>query len=215
MPYTTEHKQRTRERIVESARELFNREGFVDVSIDQIMGNAGLTRGGFYNHFETKEDLFLEVIEDFGRCHPAARWEGVELDFTGEAATVARQMVDAYLSQQHLEDLGHQCPLMALPSDVAQTSPRLRAAYSRSVEQMAGLFEAGVVSRNGHTARERALALVALCVGGMVVARTTNDATLATEVREAARSLAAEVVANIEANGQNWTEELEPLDPRD
>ena len=87
MPYTTEHKQRTRERIVESARELFNREGFVDVSIDQIMGHAGLTRGGFYNHFETKEDLFLEVIEDFGRCHPAARWEGVELDFTGEAAT--------------------------------------------------------------------------------------------------------------------------------
>lgn len=180
--------------LLDAARELFNREGFVDVSIDQIMGHAGLTRGGFYNHFETKEDLFLEVIEDFGRCNPASRWEGVELDFTAAPATLARQMVDAYLSRQHLEDLGSQCPLMALPSDAAQTSPRLRAAYSRGIEQMAGLFEAGVAARNGHSKRERSLALVALCIGGMVVAQTTNDASLATEVREAARSLAAELV---------------------
>jgi hypothetical protein len=70
----------------------------------------------------------------------------------------------------------------------------LRAAYSRAIEQMAGLFEAGVAARNGHSKRERSLALVALCIGGMVVARTTNDASLATEVREAARSLAAELV---------------------
>ena len=71
MPYTAQHKQQTRERIVESARDLFNRSGFAEVSIDQIMGHAGLTRGGFYNHFETKEDLFLEVIEAFGNCNPA------------------------------------------------------------------------------------------------------------------------------------------------
>jgi len=194
MPYTAEHKQRTRHRIVESARELFNRRGFAEVSIDGIMAHAGLTRGGFYNHFKTKEDLFLEVIEDFGRCNPADRWEGVEIDFAAAPATVVRQMLTAYLSQEHLEDLGGHCPLMALPSNVAQTSPRLRAAYTKSVGAMAGLFEAGVESQNGRSSRELALAVTALCVGAMVIARTTDDDVLSGEVREAARSLATELI---------------------
>ena len=194
MPYTSEHKERTRHRIVESARELFNRSGFAEVSIDGIMAHAGLTRGGFYNHFDTKEDLFLEVVEDFGRCNPTDRWEGVELDFDAAPATVARQMIAAYLSQEHLEDLGGHCPLMALPSNVAQTSPRLRAAYSRSVETMAAVFEAGAGSPNGRSSRDLSVALAALCVGAMVIARTTEDEKLADEVREAAHSLATELI---------------------
>jgi|SRR5690348_4583743 TetR/AcrR family transcriptional regulator, transcriptional repressor for nem operon len=62
MPYTPEHKARTRERIVESAQRLFNRHGFNGVSIDEIMADAGLTRGGFYNHFGTKDELYAEVV---------------------------------------------------------------------------------------------------------------------------------------------------------
>ena len=84
---------------------------------------------------------------------------------------------------------------MALPSDIAQASPRLRTAYTRSVENMVGLFQAGVEAKGPLDAREAALALVALCVGGMVIARTTDDSALATEVREAARAFAGEVVA--------------------
>jgi TetR/AcrR family transcriptional repressor of nem operon len=55
MPYSLTHKQETRERIVNSARRLFNRKGFTEVTIDEIMKHAGLTRGGFYRHFDTKE----------------------------------------------------------------------------------------------------------------------------------------------------------------
>ena len=65
MPYSTEHKQRTRARIVEAARVLFNRHGFEQVSIDQVMKSAGLTRGGFYNHFRNKEELYAEAIASF------------------------------------------------------------------------------------------------------------------------------------------------------
>ena len=65
MPYKPEHKQATRKRIVESARVLFNRSGVADVSIDQIMSDAGLTRGGFYHHFKNKEELFAEAVTHF------------------------------------------------------------------------------------------------------------------------------------------------------
>ena len=82
MPYTAEHKQQTRERIVESARRLFNRRGFDEVSIDQIMSQAGLTRGGFYNHFQTKEELYCEALSAFARSNPTERWPGVKVDLS-------------------------------------------------------------------------------------------------------------------------------------
>jgi TetR/AcrR family transcriptional regulator, transcriptional repressor for nem operon len=68
MPYTAEHKENTRRRIVQSARRLFNRHGFNGVSIDEIMAEAGLTRGGFYNHFGTKEELYAEVVQQVLTC---------------------------------------------------------------------------------------------------------------------------------------------------
>ena len=65
MPYSSEHKQQVRAKIVESARILFNRHGFEDVTIDQIMEFAGLTRGGFYNHFNSKDALYDEAVSSF------------------------------------------------------------------------------------------------------------------------------------------------------
>ena len=73
MPYTAEHKARTRARIIEAARVLFNRRGFEQVSIDEIMQHAGLTRGGFYNHFASKDELYAEAIRSFTSCNPFAR----------------------------------------------------------------------------------------------------------------------------------------------
>lgn len=193
MPYTAEHKRQTRERIVECARQLFNRKGFVEVSIDEIMAEAGLTRGGFYNHFKTKEDLFVEIVEAYQRCNPADRWEGVELDFSLSGSALTEQMINAYLSREHLEDLEGHCPMIALPSDVARASPKVKAAYRKLLDRMAGVFENGLSTTNGETARERALALAALCVGGMVLARTLDDPEFADEIREATRTMALDV----------------------
>jgi TetR/AcrR family transcriptional regulator, transcriptional repressor for nem operon len=61
MPYSPKHKLDTREKILESARRLFNRKGFSEVSIDEVMENAGLTRGGFYRHFRDKDELYAEA----------------------------------------------------------------------------------------------------------------------------------------------------------
>jgi AcrR family transcriptional regulator len=77
MPYTKEHKEKTRARIVDSARRLFNRHGFTGVSIGHIMVEAGLTRGGFYNHFGTKEKLYAAVVVQVLDGTPASCWSYV------------------------------------------------------------------------------------------------------------------------------------------
>jgi TetR/AcrR family transcriptional repressor of nem operon len=186
MPYAPEHKERTRARIVECARRMFNRHGFEAVSIDQIMASAGLTRGGFYHHFANKEELYSEAIASYARCNPGG------LNFAASARQIVLQMVNAYLSRHHLEDIDRHCPMIALPSDVARAGPAVRRTYEILLGGMVGVFERGVDPAAGD-ARQAALAIAALCVGGMVLARTVEDSALATEIREAARLLALEV----------------------
>jgi TetR/AcrR family transcriptional repressor of nem operon len=187
MPYAPEHKELTHARIVECARRMFNRHGFDAVSIDQIMASAGLTRGGFYHHFANKEALYSEAIASYARCGGA-----VPVDFTSSARQVVLQMIGAYLSHQHLENLDDHCPMIALPSDVARAGPVVRRTYQQLLAGMIAMFERGIEPAD-RDARQAALAIAALCVGGMVLARTIEDADLAAEVREAARALALDV----------------------
>ncbi len=194
MPYRPEHKEETRVRIIECARRLFNRHGFSEVSIDQVMAEAGLTRGGFYNHFRNKEELFCEAVEFYATCDPSARWDGVDIDFEGERRTFAAQMVNAYLSRPHLEDLDYHCPMVALPSDIARAGPAMRETYQMLLQGMIGMFQSGV-GGDDEAARRKAITIATLCIGGMVMARTVDDAGFANEVRETARDLALQIGA--------------------
>ena len=196
MPYPPEHKQRTRERILDSARAVFNRKGFAEASIDEIMQRAGLTRGGFYHHFRYKDELFVETIRARGACNPAERWQDVELDFQGDPAKVARQLVKAYLSREHLADRDYHCPLAALPSDVAHSGTAVRRAYRQLLANMAKLIGDGMDSRVGADP-DRALAITALCVGALLVGRTVPDRAFAQRVVDAARSLALEQMEDV------------------
>lgn len=193
MPYAPEHKQETRARIVECARQLFNRRGFTEVSIDEIMSAAGLTRGGFYNHFKTKEDLYAETLEAFSCSNPTDRWEDVSVDFSLRGPELARQLVNGYISRQHLEDVEGHCPLIALPSDVARAGPTVRAAYKKLFEAMAGVFGTNASASDDVTAREKGLAIASTCVGAMILARTIDDRELANEVCDAAKAFVFDV----------------------
>lgn len=189
MPLSAEHKQHSRAKIVEAARILFNRHGFEGVSIDDIMKAAGLTRGGFYNHFKTKDALYAEAVSSFlmGR---GAEWRtDAGIGPQSDPADMAKQMLDSYLSKEHLGDIDGQCPMIALPSDVARASPGVQASYQRLLEAMVGLFETSL----GDGSRQKALSLAALSVGGMVLARSLPGSALADEVRVAALSMATEL----------------------
>ena len=108
-----------RKKIINSARRWFNRHGFEWVSLAEIMAGAGLTHGGFYSYFNSKSDLYAEVLDCF-LTNPAWKncWEGVHIDLS--STDVGPQIIRAYLSRQHIEDVENSCPLVALPTDVTQ-----------------------------------------------------------------------------------------------
>src|SRR6266702_520916 len=128
MPYPSGHRGNIRRKIIQSARKLFNRNGFEKVSVNQIMADAGLTRGGFYSYFTSKSDLYVEVLSCFF-TDPSWNntWEGVDIDLT--AAQIGPQIVRAYLSPQHFENIEASCPMIALPSDVARGRQDAKRAF--------------------------------------------------------------------------------------
>ncbi|GLH76613.1 TetR family transcriptional regulator [Bradyrhizobium sp. SSBR45G] len=185
MPYRPEHKAETRARIVENARLLFNRHGYDKVTIDMVMEAASLTRGGFYSHFRNKQELFAAAVSSFlmGR---GARWRAeAGVDPIDPGLEDAASMLRSYLSPAHLGELEGQCPMIALPSDIARAEPQVQTAYQELLKAMIGLYERSIPEPRDDR-RTTALALAALSVGGMVLARTIPDAVLAAEVREAA-----------------------------
>jgi AcrR family transcriptional regulator len=192
MPYTAEHKAQTRARIIEKARVMFNRHGFEQVSIDDIMREAGLTRGGFYNHFASKDELYVEAVRSFRKCNPFATKVSAMREQDREPMKLARMLVNLYLSDEVIEDVDSHCPLIAVPSDVARSGIKPRAAYTEVVERMAFVF--GRALGESAEARRKALVIVNLCVGGMVIARTTHDPELRKSIRTASRQQAQAIL---------------------
>ena len=180
MPYTAGHKLQTRQRILESARRLFNAKGFAEVSIAEIMDNAGLTHGGFYRHFRDKDELYAEAVRWF-LCDEAPKpWRRSRRNARKPRA---ERIVDAYFSRDHFADRESCCPLIGLPADVARGGGPVKAAYQDVLEKLLELLQDDL---GGPQARQRALSLVALCVGGLVAARGVADPALAHELRRAA-----------------------------
>jgi AcrR family transcriptional regulator len=156
------------------------------------MEHAGLTRGGFYSYFRTKSELYAEAVALALAVTPWSRWDGVSVDFAAHDA--ARQVVDAYLSREHFDDVEGSCPMVTLPGDVARSGKAVRRSFEDVFKSMAGLFEESF-KREGRADRERALAIAGICVGGMVVARSVESAELADAIRAAARGAALQLGA--------------------
>jgi AcrR family transcriptional regulator len=191
MPYPPGHREEVREKIVRSARKLFNQFGFDNVSVDRIMTHASLTRGGFYSYFKSKSELYAEVLQCFftdpnwKNC-----WEGVHVDMA--SGDVSPQIVREYLSRQHFEDVGNSCPMVALPSDVARSGKSAKGAFENVFRAMTAILERNL-AKDAAPGRVRAQAIASLCVGGMVVARALENRALADELREAAMAVALEL----------------------
>jgi TetR/AcrR family transcriptional repressor of nem operon len=183
MPYSPDRKKGTRQRILKAAARLFNQKGFSEATIEGIMTAAGLTHGGFYRHFNSKDGLYAEAVRHFLRKDVPALWQKPPPELCDPKVPFARYVVDAYLSREHLGDLDGSCPLIGVPSDVARGSQAVKAAYREVASSMIRLFEANL---KGPRAREQALVLIALCVGGMILARGIDDRRLADDIRNAA-----------------------------
>src|ERR1041385_3989355 len=183
MPYPAGHRNKVKRRIIDSARRLFNRHGFESVSIGQIMAGAGLTHGGFYTYFRSKSDLYTEVLgcfftdPEWKNC-----WESVHVDLS--STDVGPQVVRAYLSRQHFEDVENSCPMVALPTDVARSDVKAKRAFETVFRAMVSVLARSLRGKKDGQ-RTRAEAIAAMCIGGMIVARTVANRAVADELRNA------------------------------
>jgi TetR/AcrR family transcriptional repressor of nem operon len=191
VPYPLGHRAEVKRKIIQSARRLFNRHGFDNVSVKQIMTGADLTHGGFYSYFESKSDLYTEVLGCFF-TDPEWKscWEGVEVDLS--STDVGPQVVRAYLSRQHFEDVENSCPMVALPSDVTRSNKDAKRAFQAVFRGMVSVLERSSIA-NGRPRCMTAQAIAALCVGGMIVARAMVDRALADELRDACMAVALDL----------------------
>jgi TetR/AcrR family transcriptional regulator, transcriptional repressor for nem operon len=183
MPSQPHHREQVRQKIIQSALHLFNRHGFTAASIDDIMAGAGMTRGGFYSYFQSKSELYAEAIS----CFVSGKLEGIAA--VDKVSDRAARIVRDYLSRQHLDEVETICPLIGLPNDISRSDQSVREAQESALRMMIETFEQGMTAA-AEPARQRALALTSLCIGGMVLARAIEDDSLADELREATMAVA-------------------------
>lgn len=198
MRFDKGHKEQTRRRIVETAAKRFRKEGVEAVGIAGLMADAGLTHGGFYAHFASKEDLVRAALEEAADQGYARR---VALAAKAEpGAKTVEAMVRSYLRPIHRDTPELGCAAAALIAEIARHEPETRAAFSARLGELLGQFEAALPADMEPELRQRrAIGMFAVMLGTLQMARAVTDAALSDKMLESGVA-AALMLANMGAN---------------
>ena len=179
-------KEESRERILRAAARAIRKHGYEGVGIADVMKEAGLTHGGFYAHFESRDALLAA----------AADQEGVEsTEYLTRAIAAAKPgqelmaLVDAYLSDGHVAAPEQGCAVAAAGSEVPRQEAQVRRAASRRIRDFIGLIERQFPEWGKSAAHDKAMGIAATLVGSVVLARAVDDPQLSKRIRKAAREL--------------------------
>jgi AcrR family transcriptional regulator len=176
-------KEATHDRIVETAARAIRRAGYGGAGVAKIMKEAGLTHGGFYAHFESREGMLVEAADRAG-ADGMARLARVAAAAPPKKALEA--LLRAYLSKEHVEGVETGCAIAALGSEIPREAPKIRRAATRRIKEMIDLVARQSPDWGRSGAHERALVTVATALGALVLARAVDDPELSNAVREAA-----------------------------
>src|ERR1700709_2757417 len=184
MRYSREHKLETHARIVKKASVQLREKGAHGVGVADLMKDAGLTHGGFYAHFDSREAL---VVEAFAHAmdRSTERWRRI-----GEATAPEQRlaiMVDSYLTPLHRDDPGHGCAIPTLGAEIARESPKTRKAFAAKLEQMIEMMAAQIPDVPRKAARKQATAAIATMMGTLVMARVAGTGEFSEEILGAGR----------------------------
>ncbi|EPJ50042.1 MAG: TetR family transcriptional regulator [Osedax symbiont Rs2] len=181
MPYTKEHKQQTRDKILRSAYDLFTANGFDGVTVNQLMHSCKLTRGAFYAHFSSKAELYSEAIKYWASSSKLA---GLKPDQLSGQQWLAK-LLDGYLSIEHVNGTTP-CPLAFLATDIVTRDVTARLAYANVYQ---GMNQAIMSFCNSYTKcdSKQILALTAMIIGAVAIARTMDDEQSIVSLLEACR----------------------------
>ncbi|MEO8524503.1 MAG: TetR/AcrR family transcriptional regulator [Caldimonas sp.] len=186
-----EQKAETRERIVRAAASAIRRHGYAGTGVAEVMADAGLTHGGFYAHFASRETMLAEAAGSAGA-------DGVAQLARIAAAAPAGQglsaLVQAYLSDRHVDLPERGCPLAASASELRRQAPAVRHAATARIKELVDLLERHGGAWGEPAGHDRALAQLSGLVGAMIIARAVDDPVLSRSVREAAARAATETL---------------------
>jgi TetR/AcrR family transcriptional regulator, transcriptional repressor for nem operon len=180
---TKTRKEATHERIVEVAARAIRRNGYGGAGVADVMKEAGLTHGGFYAHFGSREGMLAEAADRAG-ADTVALLTRVASNAPQDEALQA--LLRAYLSDEHVAQAETGCPLAALGSEMPRQSADVRGAATRRIKELIDLVARQMPGWGGPGAHEKALATVATMVGAVLLARAVDDAQLSDAVRAAA-----------------------------
>lgn len=174
--YPKEQKAQTREQIVNAASQAFRAQGIADVSIPALMGQLGLTHGGFYAHFPSKEALVAEA------CARPLLNRSAALAAAPASVETLQQLITSYISPRQRDKPAESCPLPSLAGEIARATPEARRAFTEGLqgylERIAALLPAEIEQR----APDQELALVASMVGAILLARAVDDPDLSDRI---------------------------------
>lgn len=177
MKVSREQMQANRQRILTEAGRLFREKGFDAVGVAEVMQAAGLTHGGFYGHFASKDDLIAQTV-----AHMFAADDGGQAPPANLPA-----FVDAYLSPRHRDGVGDGCPTAALVADIRRQGPEARAALTEGVRSQIDRIASAMSDTPSSQVRRNATGAWATMVGAVMMARTLDDEALASRILQDAR----------------------------
>jgi AcrR family transcriptional regulator len=191
MPLSKEHKKKSRSNILKSAIQLFSQKGFDRVSIDEVMREAGMTRGAFYAHFKSKEDLYIQAIFDGSEQSviPKNYFESTR------GLPFLIKLIDDYLSLDQLSDKSQPSPLAFLVTDVTNGNIKIRTAYTEIYTSLIKQLNRESSNENCNSNTDLLMAVTAMLVGGIAVSRALVDSDLTDRLLQSCRSTAQQLVA--------------------
>ena len=178
MGHSRAEKAKTHKRIVSIASKKFREEGLAGVGIAELMKEAGLTVGGFYKHFDSRDDLVAEAVSSaFGG------WKRrVDAAASGGPPVSLAKLIDDYLNAAHRDDPGTGCAFSALAPEIARSDKRTRALTTEQVRNDIQLIAGLIPGRDAHAVRSQAILTFSALVGAMSLARTVSDEALSREI---------------------------------
>jgi len=179
-----------RERVIETASRLFRENGFDGIGLKDLMAGAGLTQGGFYKQFASKDEL-AALASHCALTSAAERWS-TAIAKSGDPLSA---VTNFYLSEGHSAELADGCPIVALGSDAARQGPEVKAAFEAGIRQQLDMISGWL----GEGKVDEAMAMLSTMVGAVLLSRVVNDQGLSKQfLRSAASSVSrqAEAVAD-------------------
>ncbi len=184
MRYSKEHKLETHARIVKKASVRLREKGAHGIGVADLMKEAGLTHGGFYAHFDSREALVIEAFVDT-MDRSTERWRKLAEQAPAEKRFTV--IVDSYLTAVHRDDPGHGCVVPALGAEIARESPKTRKAFAAKLEQMIDMIAEQIPQVPRKAARKQAMAALATMMGTLVMARIAGNGEVSDEILGAGR----------------------------